>query len=74
MEGGFLRTDADTSDETTGEDVVVGTTMGESLNDDTDAEDDRGDSHAELAIESIGETTMPLARILEFENRDEQTG
>lgn len=39
-ECGMLRTDTNTGDETTGKQVIVGTTMGGSLNDDTDAEDD----------------------------------
>ena len=72
----FLRTDADTGNETTGKDVIVGTTMGGRLNDDTDAEDDRGDEHAELAAEGIGEDTVgeDTDPSTKFKNRGDQTG
>lgn len=53
-----LRTDTNTGDETTGKYVIVGTTMGGSLNDDTDAEDDRCDEDGKLAAQSIGEDTV----------------
>jgi hypothetical protein len=52
------RTNADTRDETTGKQVIVGTTVGGSLNDDADAEDDRCDEHTELAPEDIGKDTV----------------
>ena len=73
---GILRTDTDTRDETTGKDVIVGTTVGRSLNNDTDAEDNRGDEHAELAAESIGEDTVGeyTDPSTEFKNRGDQTG
>jgi len=72
----FLRTDADTCDETTSKDVFVGTTMGGGLNDDTDAEDDRGDEHAQLAAESIGKDTISKYTnpSTKFKNRGDQTG
>ena len=49
--------------------------MGSGLNDDTDAEHDRGDEHAELAAKNIGKDTIgkytnPSTK---FKNRGDQT-